>query len=640
MGCGSSTHHLVTVNKDNEAASDHHNNLNNTAVSFRENSLQGHSSSIQSQGNRPVEIELKSASGDINKAKTEKEDNKGCVSAIDTSNKNYATKASSTGKDLEDTHEVSCHTSDNSEKKVANDGAVQKDSDICRDLNMSALHTSSNDTAVSMSSSHRPNESDINSVSDSHVEKACPTEGANNTARVENESRDLVIDEDGKNLSSRLETAFQDKTETTFFTHELGEKENHNSVSKDHEEKELINEDNMSNTLERKRISSIQNQSENLVTKNDKNELGLDEHETNLHKQMETGSAELTMVMSILQKCGEENTDTCIIGQNSSEISAVQNDKMATDLVRVSDHPTSSTSLNVGLQTSTDTNSNSTCKTLPPPPVDSNQEFIGVKDEVVLPAVDNQLDKIVTHVEVEWDKSMVISENSSLSLGETSPESTHETVIKHMVLALDVGSHLQNTSSGSVCGHTKLVKQETNFSAEKEGNILMSRFDGDEEKDIVQLVKSSRENLEPGNKKETLTDNVTSLQKIPELSSNPHVEEVPTYRDINAENRLILALRLSCKLSPGNLVKALDTASVMSLHLMRSLSPGEISVTKLLQKLPNLSELDLSGNLLGPQGFRVVCLALCGNKTLMTLNLANNLADTDSSVSIAHNSTW
>lgn len=638
MGCGSSTHHLVTVNKGNKAASDHHNNLNNTAVSFRENSLQGHSNSIQSQGNRTVEIELKSASGDINKTKTEKEDNKGCLSAIDTSHKN-ATKASSTGKYLEDTHEVSCHTSDNSDKKVANDGAVQKDSDICRDLNMSALHTSSNDTAVSMSSSHRPNESDINSISDSHVEKACPTEGANNTARVENESRDLVIDEDGKNLSSRLETAFQDKTETTFFTHELGEKENHNSVSKDPEEKELINEDNMSNTLERKRISSIQNQSENLVTKNDKNELGLDEHETNLHKQMETGSAELTMVMSILQKCGEENTDTCIIGENSSEISAVQNDKMATDLVRVSDHPTSSTSLNVGLQTSTDTNSNSTCKTLPPPPVDSNQEFIGVKDEVVLPAVDNQLDKIVTHVEVEWDKSMVISENSSLSLRETSPESTHETVIKHMALELDLGSHLQNTLSGSVCGHTKLVKQETNFSAEKEGNVLMSRFDGDEEKDIVQLVKSSRENLEPGNKKETLTDNVTS-QKIPELSSNPHVEEVPSYRDINAENRLILALRLSCKLSPGNLVKDLDTASVMSLHLMRSLSPGEVSVTKLLQKLPNLSELDLLGNLLGPQGFRVVCLALCRNKTLMTLNLANNLADTDSSVSIAHNSTW
>ena len=136
----------------------------------------------------------------------------------------------------------------------------------------------------------------------------------------------------------------------------------------------------------------------------------------------------------------------------------------------------------------------------------------------------------------------------------------------------------------------------------------------------------------------SIIHDVTS-QKIPQLSSNPYVEEVPTYRDINAE-RLILALRLSCKLSPGNLVKDRDTTSVMSLHLMRSLSPGEVSVTKLLQKLPYLTELDLSGNLLGPQGFRVVCLALCRNKTLMTLNLANNLADIDSSVSIAHNSTW
>ena len=172
------------------------------------------------------------------------------------------------------------------------------------------------------------------------------------TARVENESgSDLVIDEDGKgNLSGRVETAFQDKTETTFFTHELGQKDNHNSVSKDPEEKELIiNEENMSNTLETKRISNAQHECENLVVKKDVNELGLDEHETNLHKQTETGSAELTMVMSILQKSGKENTDTCIIGENSSEISAVQNDQMTTHLVKVSDHPTSSTSLNAGL---------------------------------------------------------------------------------------------------------------------------------------------------------------------------------------------------------------------------------------------------------------------------------------------------
>ena len=108
MGCGSSTQqYLVTVNKggNEAAASDHHNNFNNTAINFRENNLQGQNNSIQSHGNRTVEIKLKAASGDVNKVKTEKEDSKGCVSAIDTSSKN-ATKASSTGQDLEDTHEV------------------------------------------------------------------------------------------------------------------------------------------------------------------------------------------------------------------------------------------------------------------------------------------------------------------------------------------------------------------------------------------------------------------------------------------------------------------------------------------------------------------------------------------------------
>lgn len=104
-------------------------------------------------------------------------------------------------------------------------------------------------------------------------------------------------------------------------------------------------------------------------------------------------------------------------------------------------------------------------------------------------------------------------------------------------------------------------------------------------------------------------------------------------RDIDAENRLITALRLSCKLSPGHLVKDLDAKGVMSIHLLRSLSPGVVTVAELVHKLVYLTELDLSGNLLGPQGFRVICLALRRNRTLKCLNLANNLADTDSSVS-------
>ena len=122
------------------------------------------------------------------------------------------------------------------------------------------------------------------------------------------------------------------------------------------------------------------------------------------------------------------------------------------------------------------------------------------------------------------------------------------------------------------------------------------------------------------------------------FSSVSSMEEISQSRDIDAENRLIATLRLTCKLCPGYLVKDLDTRGVMSLHLMRSLSPGDINVAELVCKLANLTELDLSGNLLGPQGFRVVCLALSRNTTLKVLNLANNLADTDSSVSIHVNS--
>lgn len=125
-----------------------------------------------------------------------------------------------------------------------------------------------------------------------------------------------------------------------------------------------------------------------------------------------------------------------------------------------------------------------------------------------------------------------------------------------------------------------------------------------------------------------------SLSAVCEVknSATVAIESMPS-RDADAENRLITALRLSCKLSPGDLVKDLDFKGVMSVHLLRSLSPGVVTVAELVQKLLYLTELDLSGNLLGPQGFRVICLALRRNTTLKCLNLANNLADTDSSVS-------
>ena len=36
---------------------------------------------------------------------------------------------------------------------------------------------------------------------------------------------------------------------------------------------------------------------------------------------------------------------------------------------------------------------------------------------------------------------------------------------------------------------------------------------------------------------------------------------------------------------------------------------------------------------MGPQGFRAICLAMCGNSTILSLNLADNKSDTDSAVS-------
>ena len=141
-----------------------------------------------------------------------------------------------------------------------------------------------------------------------------------------------------------------------------------------------------------------------------------------------------------------------------------------------------------------------------------------------------------------------------------------------------------------------------------------------------------------GEKSQLLLKDLGSPSSITEAknSETDAIDSMPS-RDIDAENRLITALRLSCKLSPGHFVKALDVKGVMSVHLLRSLSPGVLTVAELVYKLVYLTDLDLSGNLLGPQGFRVICLALRTNTTLKCLNLANNLADTDSSVSTKTN---
>ena len=49
-----------------------------------------------------------------------------------------------------------------------------------------------------------------------------------------------------------------------------------------------------------------------------------------------------------------------------------------------------------------------------------------------------------------------------------------------------------------------------------------------------------------------------------------------------------------------------------------------------------MQEVDISNNNIGPEGFRSICMAMCSNVTIMSLNLADNKADTDSAVSTSN----
>ncbi|ESP02588.1 hypothetical protein LOTGIDRAFT_171908 [Lottia gigantea] len=84
--------------------------------------------------------------------------------------------------------------------------------------------------------------------------------------------------------------------------------------------------------------------------------------------------------------------------------------------------------------------------------------------------------------------------------------------------------------------------------------------------------------------------------------------------------------------NPDNLYK-LANGKVSQLHLHQSL-PSTINLTKLLNNLTNLKVLDLSHNNMGPQAFRAVCLAMSNNMTIISLNLSDNRADTDSAACI------
>ena len=247
-------------------------------------------------------------------------------------------------------------------------------------------------------------------------------------------------------------------------------------------------------------------------------------------------------------------------------------------------------------------------------------------------------------VEEKIHNEIILEQTSMQNVLEKESEKSlheHENTISVIILQESQHKIRNDETSGELFGidvqnmnpetafNCPVKRQAANLIAVNEENTAVSSCLGDQEKGKIILTP-----LEDSNVDAVTTQNSERANLVPTNGDMPCVKDVSLSRDMNAENLLIAALRLSCKLSPGNLVKDLDIKGVMSLHLMRSLSPGEITVAELVWKLDNLTELDLSGNLLGPQGFRVICLALRRNTSIKMLNLANNLADTDCSVSM------
>ena len=152
---------------------------------------------------------------------------------------------------------------------------------------------------------------------------------------------------------------------------------------------------------------------------------------------------------------------------------------------------------------------------------------------------------------------------------------------------------------------------------------------------------------------------------------------------VDDEERFQTAIRCACELVKSDSVLQLATDAVTRLSLHNAL-PYTISLSRLMLKLPNLqvtmykyivkhqnsinvmfrlcivvchfvekiesvfrnhnNDLNLKKLLnscrksiflvtnIGPQGFRAIILGLCNNFSITSLNISNNMADTDSSV--------
>ena len=252
----------------------------------------------------------------------------------------------------------------------------------------------------------------------------------------------------------------------------------------------------------------------------------------------------------------------------------------------------------------------------------SNSSLVQGKqpDEIVL-----EQTTIENIPEKESETSVSVHENT---FSETTLPGSEHKISSDSIVVESSWTDGQNKNSETALSCTVSEPEATNLSTVNECTTVSISAGEDQRREESNPLPLEDSNVDVVTVQSSETANLDSAN----VDSSSGKEILPS-RDTDAESRLITALRLSCKLSPGNPVEDLDTSGVLSLHLMRSLSPGEVTVAELVRKLDNLTELDLSGNLLGPQGFRVICLALRRNTTLKMLNLANNLADTDSSVS-------
>ena len=198
----------------------------------------------------------------------------------------------------------------------------------------------------------------------------------------------------------------------------------------------------------------------------------------------------------------------------------------------------------------------------------------------------------------------------------TSPQNTgNPSDISPLETALSESTSLQNTGNPSDISPLETTLSEST-SLQNTGNPC----------DISPLETALNESTSPQNTGNP--NDGSTAQSAPSECLNP-------VKDIQAERKLASALRLACKALPWQRILELASPSVTSLQLMRSLPSKESNLGSLMRGLVNLRELDLSGNQLGPQGFRVICLAVSRNSSLRSLNLANNQGDTDSSVSMA-----